>query len=422
MARRAFSSQCWNITAVILLVALAFISYPYQTRTESTNSRHGRQNEATSSATTSETDSVVLSNVSHTLVKRAMAPAADDATAVASAIKGCQLIDVMFLSQADVVLRFGQSAVSKFRLTDATRIGSGWTRQQDPGNFDPRTIAPYLMGLENVDEFRGPHTVITPTQGWYRTQWRQDKPYARTVDANGQQVYQVATLASHSQVTSTAKNAGVIIILDAFDPKYMSSGLGTRQPLPDDELPWVGLWSDIAYLEYAKIGAIENWQPADATPSGQPRFFRVPPKWILIPEVWGPIETLSMISHCVASYQLAGLPAWENRITFPIGSFCFNVLMGVPHPGAIATFFIKHKYRFGEATVGSITVFGSGKIGNDGYDMPSMLFWITRVDKKSDVTGQNLAQIRAENNAWTYGNGNNDWRYYPHMLKPVYET
>jgi hypothetical protein len=416
MARRAFSSQCRNITAVILLVALAFVSYPYQAHTESANSRHDRHNEATSSAATSETDSHFFNNVSHALVKRVMAPAVNVNAATISSNIGCHLTDLMFQSQADVVLQYGQSIVSTFSFADATGYESGWTRTEDAADFDPRTIAPYLMGLQNVDDFTGGYSPLTPTQGWRRAMWEQDRPYSRPID--GAQVAQVATLANHGQVSSWAQNAGVIIVLNAFSPKFMSGGFGTRLPLPDNELPDVGLWSDIAFIEYAKLSNIRYWGPADSTPAGQPQYNRAPPRWILISEVWGPVPSLSMISHCVASYGLAGLPTWENRITFPIGSVCFYVLMGVPHSSAVAWFLINHKYRFGQATVGSITVFGSGMIGIDGYDTPSMLFWITPVDRKSSRTRQDLAQIRQENYQWIL-NGN-DFRNYPHMLKPKY--
>lgn len=422
MARRALSSQCRVITAMVILAVLAIISYPHQLDTgNSAKFSYRRDASAVSGAATAEqVSSEHLKNV--TLAKRAMAPYCDVETAFVFVARGCHLTNLMFQTQAQVVAQYPNNGVSKFITGDALGSSSMWKRNTDV-NFDPDIAYRYLFDLNDVEGFQS-RTRIKRDQQWVLSSYKQDRPYSRLRGAANvfqDRVDHMPTYGFHEQVTSTTVNAAVIIILNAWDPAFMTGYRNNGVVAADDDLPEVGYWSDIGFIEFSRLGHFGFTSPEDFAEADPPRrgAFRRPPKWILVPLVWGPNPTLTVISHCLISYGLTSIPTWENRVTFPIGSFCFEAILGTQHGTSLAWFLINHKYRFGKATLLSVTIFGSGAVSPvNGYDIPSML-WYLRPTNVMDNAGRTIAQIRADNNAWAMGAGN-DPQNAPHMLRPIY--
>lgn len=416
MARRAFSSQCRVVTTLILLAVFAAIITCHFQSSASTSAkfRSGREvRDSSSAAVSDDIDFDYSGNASHRLVKRGMAPRCDVDTAFQSSARGCQYTSLMLGTQAEVVLQGIPNAVSKFALNDALGQKSGWKRTTEDTGVDPTTHAPYLIGLDNVEGFQTVNK-ITMKQAWVHSTFTQEKRYTRMI--NGAPRWQQPTFAVHEQISSGAPAAGVIIILNALDPKFMV-GVRTGQTLPDEVLPEVGSWSDVGYLEYGRIAHFPTFKPDEAL-QGRPALGRSAPRWFIMPAVWGPLSSLSVVSHCLFGSGLLALPTWENRVTYPIGSFCFEAILGTPHGTPLASFLITHKYRLGDVALGSVTIYGSGVIGLDGYELPSMLWWAGTVRTKA-LTGKTLAEIRTENAAYSLLEGV-DMNDMPHKLKPTY--
>ena len=114
---------------------------------------------------------------------------------------------------------------------------------------------------------------------------------------------------------------GTIVIQSAWGPAYMAARNG--EDLTPDELPKVSQWSDVTYIEWAKL----HQTPAD---------YQLPPlvskqtlrqhmkpwlNWIVVQSIVQPQETLEIIARCLHSrdfYQL-GWPFWGAHQTFASG-------------------------------------------------------------------------------------------------------
>jgi hypothetical protein len=98
----------------------------------------------------------------------------------------------------------------------------------------------------------------------------------------------------------------------------------------------------------------------------------------LIKTVNHPLETLGVISRCLwTDHNLLVMPDWEHRVTFPIGTACFDALLGTQNAMPVGWQIIMKRSTW-RACILSITIFDSGVTRNDGVNFPSMLFYIQR--------------------------------------------
>lgn len=410
------------MTILFLLALFAtIISYPFTSgATASAKFRYARDVKAASSAVLSDDYTLDYSG-NASLVKRAMAPMSSLAEVDELTARGCQLITWMLATEQEAYQALDFTSISKFWLTELTGATSAWTRTVLEAPFDPNTLVPFLIGLNHVDEFNNRRLPIDARSTWMHTDYLQQDQYRR--HPNGR-IYD-ATLGNYEMIStaSSRTSAGVIILISAYGPRFQNER-ASGPNLPTSELPEVSLWSDVGYIEYGKISGWVPWGPLDdpvarPTGPGQTRF-KSPPTWIMFPKVWGPTKTKSIISHCVFTYYgLLDLPTWQNRVTFPIGSPCFDAITGTAQGESLSWLLITHKYRMRACTMGSVTIWGSGVSGDDGYEFPAMLWWITTtIQKSSAPVQQTIGQIRNDNMDHA-ATPDSDLANFPHKLRPV---
>lgn len=159
------------------------------------------------------------------------------------------------------------------------------------------------------------------------------------------------------------------------------------QPRAEHLLPELQHWSDITFIDYAKLLQIS---PAPNTlglsnPIGHP-------KWIMARGISRSIEALKLISYCVKTYTgETKIPDWPGT-TFPIGTYCYNALMGINIGKAIGAFLVTHKQRYAVRksldsllTVDSITIFTMPEDVEEDVQRPSLLFHIRQVSAIKDI-------------------------------------
>ncbi|KAF2168946.1 hypothetical protein M409DRAFT_52930 [Zasmidium cellare ATCC 36951] len=202
-------------------------------------------------------------------------------------------------------------------------------------------------------------------------------------------------------VYETLINLGqeVMVVTSAYGPKYMSS-LSTPdgKPLPEKQL---------------SEGLFVHWGDRARARLEATTFKLDPPKWVLINQVQGPSDTLGIVSRCLRRYGWATqqLPTWEDRITFPIGTYCYSAILGTPNSNGIAMFLITHKFRLKTSTIASVTVYGSGSRNGEGQEVPSLLWYISKE--------RSVRRFRNENEAYQENNPeDNDITEVPHRLQP----
>lgn len=158
-----------------------------------------------------------------------------------------------------------------------------------------------------------------------------------------------------------------------------------------------------------------------------------PPKWFLIQKTAGPPETLSVITSCLRRYGwgLNDLPEWANRVwaleksishwtladkvqvTFPIGTDCYNAILGTPNSVAAAMFLITHRNRLLPRVLASVTVYGSGMHNPNGFEYPNLLWFAGHLDRC-------VLEPKSDNERWQRNNpGDNDVTKFPHRLRPL---
>ncbi|KAK4500471.1 hypothetical protein PRZ48_008660 [Zasmidium cellare] len=200
------------------------------------------------------------------------------------------------------------------------------------------------------------------------TTLNQDEPY--TIG----NVQQQATDAFYS--TIFVRSSKLIIVEGALSPKC-----SLESPLPPNLMPELQHWSDLIFLRWARHLEVGPLTPSRPMPS---------PHWVMVRGVNQPDEVLGLISYLVQTYsgQSDRIPEWPG-MTFPIGTYGFNALLGTPIGKAIAMFLITHKQRFmskrgegGLYTVDSITVFMLPHDSAEDPPAPSLMFHIKEIDGK----------------------------------------
>lgn len=148
-----------------------------------------------------------------------------------------------------------------------------------------------------------------------------------------------------------------------------------------------------------------------------------PPTWFLLKDVYGPRDTLAVITRCLRYHGWTDphMPLWQDRMTFPIGSACYDAILGTQNSAGLAWFLIEHKFKYDITTLASVTIcsdphvnVGSGDHPpvhmpdfNDelgATEMPNLLWWAgTLSSALTWRNGKNLMNMRGENSAYEAG-------------------
>lgn len=136
-------------------------------------------------------------------------------------------------------------------------------------------------------------------------------------------------------------------------------------------------WYDVAFLHYA-----QGYGVRETANQVHPNRQRKAPLWFLIKDMQGPQEALSVVAWCLMGAGMPAATAWPGT-TFPIGSTCFEALLSSSVGAEIAMFLITHKYRFGVAVLGSVTIFSDG----EGKEL-NILWWATDDDLEALRVGK----------------------------------
>lgn len=157
-----------------------------------------------------------------------------------------------------------------------------------------------------------------------------------------------------------------------------------------------------------------------------------PPSWILVRAFDEPPYSASgamrAISYCVATYSGPDKYSAWPVITFPVGTYCFNAIMGINIGKAIGRLLITHMERFAAKrdsesgyAVDSITVFLMPGDDKDEYQHPSLLFHISKVDSHrwGDIELEAMYKNNAEAGLEAPGSGIGETP--PHPVTPVKE-
>ncbi|KAK4499961.1 hypothetical protein PRZ48_008147 [Zasmidium cellare] len=314
------------------------------------------------------------------LVKRAMVEPADDNMFYRYRCKGERLYPRLPMNDLELIHTYGTAQV---HTTREDMYENGWTLDREEyypiESADASILS--IAGLTGIEEC--PQLAPLQLQNfdfgsgavgnkWAKARSGQDKPYSRP--DLGDQTQRPPTGAIYETLTSFSQRGTVIT--SAYSPKHMSGLSNLGQPLPEDQLPKVQKLSEGMFVHWGDRLRY-NLNP----PSGSQK--DDPPRWVLINQVHGPPDTLSIISRCLRRYgwALQQLPGWNNR------------------------------FRFTPSTLGSVTVYGSGATNAQGQETPSLLWYI---DKE-----RTLRDLRTANEAYQADNRNdNDITKVTHRLRP----
>ncbi|KJX94414.1 hypothetical protein TI39_contig4196g00002 [Zymoseptoria brevis] len=236
--------------------------------------------------------------------------------------------------------------------------GSGW--QDNAEDYDPDMgVASFLQNLAGVTDYP-----ITDKQWRVRLEpgefvaqtWSQWYQYPATMPDGTVNMFR-GTGGEYRQIS--APRLGVIVILDAWSPERMTSQ-------PDAPLPPVSTWQQVGQAEYDRVFAYlgQNYRTNE-----QARI----PNWVLIKTLVAPYQGLGVVTRCLrTAYGLTALPSWEDRVTFAIGTTCFDALLGTANAMPVGWLYVTKRPNW-KAQILSITVFGSEVVGPNGDNFPSML-------------------------------------------------
>ena len=135
----------------------------------------------------------------------------------------------------------------------------------------------------------------------------------------------------------------------------------------------------------------------------------VPPRNIFFSALEGPSEDVGVIYSCLAGQKRSNLPPKEDPATFPIGSFCHQLILGTKVGTQVAKLLYEHKEMLDVSTIVAIHVWDSG----DG-NAPAVLF-ITQMytDEVKNIFRQNKAAHDTAEMVCA-----SEW---PFNLKPIWE-
>ncbi|SMQ52180.1 unnamed protein product [Zymoseptoria tritici ST99CH_3D1] len=291
-------------------------------------------------------DSKQSGDNAHGLFKRALHPECSDKEFEDSQKRGCEL--------RDRLTRYFPYVVANVQHLH----GSGW--QENLEDDDPDMgVASFLENLAGVTEY--PITDrrwrVRLVRGEFVAQtWSQWYQYPATMPDGTVNMFR-GTGGEYRQIS--APRLGVIVILDAWSPERMTSQ-------PDDPLPPVSTWQQVGQAEYDRVFAVlgKNFRTNEHA--------RIP-NWVLIKTLVAPYQGLGVVTRCLrTAYGLTALPSWEHRVTFAIGTTCFDALLGTANAMPVGWLYVTKRLDW-KAQILSITVFDSEVVGPNGDNFPSML-------------------------------------------------
>jgi hypothetical protein len=194
------------------------------------------------------------------------------------------------------------------------------------------------------------------------------------------------------------------VILEAHNAWWAAKVANTPH---NQQPPRINTWHDIALADYiARFNALG--------PNAIARHIPHIPNWVLIKTVRSPLETLGVITRCLATeYGLHALPDWDHRVTFATGTTCFDALLGTQNAAPTAWMLVKNSPKW-KSTVVSFTIFHSGLRDGD-VDLPSMLMYVGRESLVGDKMRENEAfQVAADVSPLIFHDPP------PHPFTPVY--
>ncbi|EME39215.1 hypothetical protein DOTSEDRAFT_38437 [Dothistroma septosporum NZE10] len=302
-----------------------------------------------------------------------------------------------------------------------------WEAIEDEADYDMRATMPELIPLHGLRRLEGLRTNTRRTTvsfnldsgTWRHTRYVQNKPYVGPYAlVRGKSVLTIqrgAPQQTYAYFEMAFDPKGLMILTGARSPQYQIAAMGLHQPLPA-----VSKWSDVAFLQEM----LYNGDSAMRTGSEL-----AAPQWILVKDIYGPRDTLAVISRCLRFHGWTSphLPDWAHRVTFPIGSASYDAILGTQNAAGVAWFLIEHKYKYGTTMLASVTVYSDLKINTGSpqgdhpviampdvnpqlgsTEMPNLLWWSGSLELA--ITGSranrgfNLVEIRDVNRALEQGN------------------
>lgn len=200
-----------------------------------------------------------------------------------------------------------------------------------------------------------------------------------------------------------------IVVLRDFPNTWPQNLVGQNGQRPSTDLgyaaPVIRDFSDIATAAYF---AAYN-KPVQIGKDKEAR----PPMFVELQFQTVPEETRQAVVSCLVYYGISDLPSGDG-ITFPIGTFGYEVLLGTNPIGWIAQFLTKQKWKLGDGVIGSITVRDSGntqnKAAQEGHIEDKTPFFTLYVQRDTKL----LSTARDENIAFEARRQRPFTPYQPH--------
>lgn len=200
-----------------------------------------------------------------------------------------------------------------------------------------------------------------------------------------------------------------IIVLRDFPDTWPQNLVGQNGQRPSTDLghaaPVIRDFSDIATAAY--FAAAPRPVRTDKGKEARPPMF-VELQFQTVPE-----EARRALVSCLVYYGISDLPSGDG-ITFPIGTFGYEILLGTNPIGWIAQFLIKQKWKLGDGVIGSITVRDSGntqnKAAQEGDIEDKTPFFTLYVQRDTEL----LSTARNENRAFEARRQRPFTPYQPH--------
>lgn len=132
----------------------------------------------------------------------------------------------------------------------------------------------------------------------------------------------------------------------------------------------------------------------------------LPPKVIFFPKLDGPSEDVDVIKTCLAGLGLLDLPPKEHAVTFPIGSYCHQLILGTRVGDQVGRLFYQHKAKLPACSVVAIHIWDSGINA-----APAVLF-------STQAYHEDVETIAIQNRAFEENGANIRCGDWPVKLKP----
>lgn len=158
--------------------------------------------------------------------------------------------------------------------------------------------------------------------------------------------------------------------------------------------PRIRDFSDLALTAY--------FASYEKTTGGKNTKDKRPPMFIDIQCQTVPEPTRKAVVGCLAHYGISDLPGGDG-VTFPIGTFGYEILLGTNPIAWMAQLLIHHKWKLSDAVIGAITVRDSentqSKAAQEGDIGDKTPFFTLYVQRNSDL----LNTARDKNSAFEAG-------------------